>query len=266
MAHEGGTLFVVVESAKVRGGAGAAALLVVHGLVAVVVMPACWGRLVLVRTHAAGCCGRGLLVLHDACLRRPWCTPCERCRACRTGTFLGSRWVAVGSASGAVKPVRPWVGPCLPVVWAMLHATYRLDPPSTAGSWGFSVRDGGRACTRVPEPPCHATPPPPRPASQDPYCVVKCGGQTFKTKVAKDGGKNPQWNDTFSMAIVSQWNNSTASRHAAKWGTCMQHAQLLHRVLVLACVQATCRQSIPSAHDVTSTRVVPAGVPLHGKQ
>ncbi|GLC51851.1 hypothetical protein PLESTB_000555400 [Pleodorina starrii] len=39
---------------------------------------------------------------------------------------------------------------------------------------------------------------------QDPYCVVRVGGQTFRTQTAKDGGRNPVWNETFRMNLLNE--------------------------------------------------------------
>ena len=35
----------------------------------------------------------------------------------------------------------------------------------------------------------------------DPYCVLVVGGQTFKSSVAKSGGKTPSWTDTLTFTI-----------------------------------------------------------------
>ncbi len=39
---------------------------------------------------------------------------------------------------------------------------------------------------------------------QDPYCVVTCGSQTFRTRTAKDAGRNPVWNETFRFSVVNE--------------------------------------------------------------
>ena len=39
---------------------------------------------------------------------------------------------------------------------------------------------------------------------QDPYCVVTCGSQTFRTRTAKDAGRNPVWNETFRFNILNE--------------------------------------------------------------
>ncbi|KAG2439060.1 hypothetical protein HYH02_006587 [Chlamydomonas schloesseri] len=36
---------------------------------------------------------------------------------------------------------------------------------------------------------------------QDPYCVIRVGGQTFRTRTAVDGGRNPVWNETFRFSL-----------------------------------------------------------------
>eukprot|EP00198_Chlamydomonas_reinhardtii_P009493 XP_001698830.1 predicted protein [Chlamydomonas reinhardtii] len=36
---------------------------------------------------------------------------------------------------------------------------------------------------------------------QDPYCVISVGGQTFRTRTAVDGGRNPVWNETFRFDV-----------------------------------------------------------------
>ncbi|KAG2432133.1 hypothetical protein HXX76_009059 [Chlamydomonas incerta] len=36
---------------------------------------------------------------------------------------------------------------------------------------------------------------------QDPYCVIRVGGQTFRTRTAVDGGRNPVWNETFRFNV-----------------------------------------------------------------
>jgi len=33
----------------------------------------------------------------------------------------------------------------------------------------------------------------------DPYCTIKHMGHQFKTKVHSNGGKNPNWNETFDF-------------------------------------------------------------------
>lgn len=48
---------------------------------------------------------------------------------------------------------------------------------------------------------------PPSPCPQDPYAVLKVGGQTFRTKTHTDGGKNPVWNETFAVNVI---NDNTA--------------------------------------------------------
>ena len=39
---------------------------------------------------------------------------------------------------------------------------------------------------------------------QDPYCVVTCGSQTFRTRTAKDAGRNPVWNETFRFNVLNE--------------------------------------------------------------
>lgn len=39
---------------------------------------------------------------------------------------------------------------------------------------------------------------------QDPYAIVRCGGQHFRTRTHVDGGKNPVWNETFSFNIINE--------------------------------------------------------------
>ncbi|GLC33612.1 hypothetical protein PLESTM_000091800 [Pleodorina starrii] len=39
---------------------------------------------------------------------------------------------------------------------------------------------------------------------QDPYCVVRVGGQSFRSKTAKDGGTNPVWDQAFTFKIESE--------------------------------------------------------------
>lgn len=39
---------------------------------------------------------------------------------------------------------------------------------------------------------------------QDPYAIVRCGGQQFRTKTAVDGGKNPVWNETFLFNVINE--------------------------------------------------------------
>mmetsp|Transcript_14112 Transcript_14112/g.30604 ORF Transcript_14112/g.30604 Transcript_14112/m.30604 type:complete len:300 (-) Transcript_14112:867-1766(-) len=38
---------------------------------------------------------------------------------------------------------------------------------------------------------------------QDPYCVLKLGTQTFKTKVVKNGGTSPVFNETFVFNVIN---------------------------------------------------------------
>ena len=35
--------------------------------------------------------------------------------------------------------------------------------------------------------------------SMDPYALVNINSNLFKTKIAKSGGKNPKWNETFEI-------------------------------------------------------------------
>lgn len=39
---------------------------------------------------------------------------------------------------------------------------------------------------------------------QDPYCIMKVGAQTFRTKTHTDGGKNPVWNQTFTVNVINE--------------------------------------------------------------
>ncbi|GIL42548.1 hypothetical protein Vafri_505, partial [Volvox africanus] len=39
---------------------------------------------------------------------------------------------------------------------------------------------------------------------QDPYCILRVGGQTFRTHTVKCGGRNPIWNETFRVNIVDE--------------------------------------------------------------
>lgn len=39
---------------------------------------------------------------------------------------------------------------------------------------------------------------------QDPYCVVVCGAQKFRTKTATDGGTNPRFNERLTMNIGNE--------------------------------------------------------------
>ncbi|KAG2439061.1 hypothetical protein HYH02_006588 [Chlamydomonas schloesseri] len=36
---------------------------------------------------------------------------------------------------------------------------------------------------------------------QDPYCVLRVGGQTARTRTASKGGRNPTWNESFSFNV-----------------------------------------------------------------
>ncbi|GIL63320.1 hypothetical protein Vafri_17413 [Volvox africanus] len=38
---------------------------------------------------------------------------------------------------------------------------------------------------------------------QDPYAVLRVGGQTFRTKTHNNGGKNPVWNETFHINVIN---------------------------------------------------------------
>ena len=44
---------------------------------------------------------------------------------------------------------------------------------------------------------------------QDPYVVLKCGGHadTFRTKVCRDGGTAPKWNERFTFALAGTEGN-----------------------------------------------------------
>lgn len=55
-------------------------------------------------------------------------------------------------------------------------------------------------------------------ATMDPYVKLKYNGVKQKTKVDKNGGKNPSWNETFSfketdctLMYVAVWNENTFS-------------------------------------------------------
>lgn len=39
---------------------------------------------------------------------------------------------------------------------------------------------------------------------QDPYCVVKCGGQSYRSRTQVDGGKNPVFAETFRFNIINE--------------------------------------------------------------
>eukprot|EP00195_Chlamydomonas_chlamydogama_P003503 CAMPEP_0202920082 /NCGR_PEP_ID=MMETSP1392-20130828/76672_1 /ASSEMBLY_ACC=CAM_ASM_000868 /TAXON_ID=225041 /ORGANISM="Chlamydomonas chlamydogama, Strain SAG 11-48b" /LENGTH=203 /DNA_ID=CAMNT_0049613563 /DNA_START=565 /DNA_END=1176 /DNA_ORIENTATION=+ len=39
---------------------------------------------------------------------------------------------------------------------------------------------------------------------QDPYCIIKCGHQTYRSRTCTDGGKNPVWNETFRFNIINE--------------------------------------------------------------
>ncbi|KXZ54157.1 hypothetical protein GPECTOR_5g255 [Gonium pectorale] len=39
---------------------------------------------------------------------------------------------------------------------------------------------------------------------QDPYCIIRVGGQTFRTRTATDGGRNPVWNQTFQFNVINE--------------------------------------------------------------
>eukprot|EP00195_Chlamydomonas_chlamydogama_P003395 CAMPEP_0202915720 /NCGR_PEP_ID=MMETSP1392-20130828/66461_1 /ASSEMBLY_ACC=CAM_ASM_000868 /TAXON_ID=225041 /ORGANISM="Chlamydomonas chlamydogama, Strain SAG 11-48b" /LENGTH=240 /DNA_ID=CAMNT_0049607859 /DNA_START=105 /DNA_END=827 /DNA_ORIENTATION=+ len=39
---------------------------------------------------------------------------------------------------------------------------------------------------------------------QDPYCIIKCGSQTYRSKTCTDGGKNPVWNELFRFNIINE--------------------------------------------------------------
>ena len=50
----------------------------------------------------------------------------------------------------------------------------------------------------------------------DPYCLITCGGHTVRTQVAKNGGKEPVWNETFEIMVspmdtlvVEVWDKDT---------------------------------------------------------
>eukprot|EP00798_Chlamydomonas_sp_ICE-L_P005073 gene5073-34871_t len=38
----------------------------------------------------------------------------------------------------------------------------------------------------------------------DPYALLKCGGQQFRSKTCKGGGKAPVWNETFTFQIITE--------------------------------------------------------------
>lgn len=41
-------------------------------------------------------------------------------------------------------------------------------------------------------------------SKMDPYLKVTVGGETFKTKVHKNGGKNPIWQNSFSFNLMGR--------------------------------------------------------------
>ena len=40
----------------------------------------------------------------------------------------------------------------------------------------------------------------------DPYLKISCGTNEFKTKVAKNKGKAPDWNETFTFSVMGEQN------------------------------------------------------------
>ena len=45
---------------------------------------------------------------------------------------------------------------------------------------------------------------PPCAHRQDPYCIVRVGAQMFRTRTARDGGRNPVWNETFDFNLINE--------------------------------------------------------------
>ncbi|GIL89071.1 hypothetical protein Vretimale_16202 [Volvox reticuliferus] len=39
---------------------------------------------------------------------------------------------------------------------------------------------------------------------QDPYCILRVGNQTFRTRTAVDGGRNPVWDETFEFNVENE--------------------------------------------------------------
>ncbi|GIL82514.1 hypothetical protein Vretifemale_11335 [Volvox reticuliferus] len=56
-------------------------------------------------------------------------------------------------------------------------------------------------------------------AKQDPYCILRVGGQTFRTHTAKGGGRNPVWNETFRVNIMDE--NDVSLDIKVRWTSCM---------------------------------------------
>jgi Ca2+-dependent lipid-binding protein len=43
--------------------------------------------------------------------------------------------------------------------------------------------------------------------TQDPYCEIKSHHQEFKTRIHENGGKNPQWQQIFTMLVKSIYDD-----------------------------------------------------------
>ena len=41
-------------------------------------------------------------------------------------------------------------------------------------------------------------------SKQDPYCILRCGGQTVRTSTAHAAGSSPVWHETFSFSLINE--------------------------------------------------------------
>lgn len=41
-------------------------------------------------------------------------------------------------------------------------------------------------------------------SKQDPYCILRCGGNTLRTSIAHGAGSSPVWHETFSFSLINE--------------------------------------------------------------
>ncbi|KAG2432128.1 hypothetical protein HXX76_009054 [Chlamydomonas incerta] len=89
---------------------------------------------------------------------------------------------------------------------------------------------------------------------QDPYCIIRIGGQTVRTRTACGGGCNPVWNETFSFDV----------HHANELDITIKDDKLLHNpTLGTACVSLTRARELGADH-LTAEVICPHHHCQHG--
>ncbi len=109
----------------------------------------------------------------------------------------------------------------------------------------------------------------------DPYAVITCGGQRFRTKTHTDGGRHPVWNQSFQFNVINEntvgvelYDSDTFSRDD-KIGSCTVDLSRA-RMSGSDSQQAAVRTSKGKQHGFVSVRIafkpnqpVQAAAPAH---